>query len=141
MDILDIVKIWVFSFNWTILVNFYIFTNLIFLYIFKIIVKLIMTSSWFDFGLTSKTLNLSLLQFNERFGSKNLAISMTNIFLVDFLCIYFMHPKKKKKKNQHTLCTSHERQDYIGWVKRKKNNLFMLSIRISGHLSIFAIQK
>ena len=102
MDILDIVKIWVFSFNWTILVNFYIFTNLIFLYIFKIIVKLIMTSSWFDFGLTSKTLNLSLLQFNERFGSKNLAISMTNIFLVDFLCIYFMHPKKKKKPTTTT---------------------------------------
>ena len=49
MDILDIVKIWIYSFNWTILVNFSIFfTNLIFLYIFKISIKLIMTLSWFD---------------------------------------------------------------------------------------------
>ena len=31
-----------------------------------------MTSSRFDPGLTSKILNLSLLWFNERFGSKNL---------------------------------------------------------------------
>ena len=31
-----------------------------------------MTSSWFDLGSTSKTLNLSLLWFNEWFGSENL---------------------------------------------------------------------
>ena len=44
-----------------------------FLYIFKIIIKLIMMSSWFDLGSTSKTLNLFLLWFNEWFGSENLA--------------------------------------------------------------------
>ena len=43
-----------------------------FLYIFKIIIKLIMTSSRFNFGSTSKTLSLSLLLFNERSGSENL---------------------------------------------------------------------
>ena len=31
-----------------------------------------MMSSRFDFSSTSKTLNLSFLRFNERFGSKNL---------------------------------------------------------------------
>ena len=31
-----------------------------------------MMSSWFDLGSTSKTLNLSLLWFNEWFGSGNL---------------------------------------------------------------------
>ena len=30
-----------------------------------------MTSSWFDLGSTSKTLNFSLLRFNERSGSEN----------------------------------------------------------------------
>ena len=30
-----------------------------------------MTSSWFDPGSTSKTLNLSLLRFNERSGFQN----------------------------------------------------------------------
>ena len=44
-----------------------------FLYIFKIIIKLIMTSSWFDPGSTSKTLNLFFLRFNEQSGSENLA--------------------------------------------------------------------
>ena len=43
-----------------------------FLYIFKIIIKLIMTSSRFDLGPTSKPLNLSLLRFNERSRSENL---------------------------------------------------------------------
>ena len=37
-----------------------------------------MTSSRFDPGSTSKTLNLSLLRFNERSGSENLA----NILIV-----------------------------------------------------------
>ena len=32
-----------------------------------------MTSSRFDLSLTSKTLNLSLLRFNERSGSENFA--------------------------------------------------------------------
>ena len=31
-----------------------------------------MTTSWFDLGSTSKTLNLSLFRFNERSGSENL---------------------------------------------------------------------
>ena len=35
-----------------------------------------MTSSRFDLGSTSKTLNLSLLRFNERSGSENLACYM-----------------------------------------------------------------
>ena len=48
-----------------------------FLYIFKIIIKLIMTSSRFNFGLTSKILNLSLLRFNERSGSENLTYIST----------------------------------------------------------------
>ena len=64
-------EIWIFNFNSTILVNFSIFINLIFLYIFKLIIKLIMPLSWFDLGLTLKTLNLSLLRFNERFGFQN----------------------------------------------------------------------
>ena len=42
-----------------------------FLYIFKIIIKLIMTSSRFDLSSTSQTLNLSFLLFNERSGSEN----------------------------------------------------------------------
>ena len=37
----------------TILSNFYIFTNLMYLFIFKIIIKLIMISSQFDLGSTS----------------------------------------------------------------------------------------
>ena len=37
----------------TILSNFYIFTNLMYLFIFKIIIKLIMTSSRFDLDSTS----------------------------------------------------------------------------------------
>ena len=44
-----------------------------FLYIFKIIIKLIMTSSRFDPDSTSKTLNLFFLRFNEQSGSENLA--------------------------------------------------------------------
>ena len=32
-----------------------------------------MTSSWFDPGSTSKTLNLFFLRFNEQSGSENLA--------------------------------------------------------------------
>ena len=47
-------EIWIFNFNSTILVNFSIFINLIFLYIFKLIIKLIMPLSWFDLGSTLK---------------------------------------------------------------------------------------
>ena len=57
----------------TILVNFSIFTNLMYLFIFKIIIKLIMTSSRFDPSLTLKVLNLSLLRFNKRSGFQNSA--------------------------------------------------------------------
>ena len=40
-----------------------------------------MTSSRFDLGSTSKTLNLSLLRFNERSGSENLGLDETlNVF-------------------------------------------------------------
>jgi len=35
-----------------------------------------MTSSRFDFGSTSKTLNLSFLQFNERSESENLELKL-----------------------------------------------------------------
>ena len=59
-----------------------------FLYIFKIIIKLIMTSSRFDLGSTSKTLNLSLLRFNEWSGSKN----------HDGMIV----AKKKKKEKENT---------------------------------------
>ena len=48
-----------------------------------------MTSSRFDLGSTLKTLNLSLLRFNERFGSENLGpqtseltTTITNLELV-----------------------------------------------------------
>ena len=44
-----------------------------FLYIFKKNIKLIITSSLFDPGSTSKTLNLFFLRFNEQSGSENLA--------------------------------------------------------------------
>ena len=51
MDILDIIKISIYSFNCTILVNFfYFFFSLILLYIFKTVIKVIMTSSSFDSG-------------------------------------------------------------------------------------------
>ena len=46
-----------------------------FLYIFKIIIKLIITSSRFDPSSTSKPLNLSLLRFNEQSGSENLGFT------------------------------------------------------------------
>ena len=42
-----------------------------------------MTSSWFDPGSTSKTLNLSLLRFSERSGSENLEIYI-NLMYVQF---------------------------------------------------------
>ena len=46
MDILDITKIQIYCFNCTILVNFFLFfISLIFLYIFKTVIKVIMTSS------------------------------------------------------------------------------------------------
>ena len=38
--------------------NFSIFTNLMYLFIFKIIIKLIMTSSQFNLSSTLKTLNI-----------------------------------------------------------------------------------
>ena len=67
--------------NQAILVNFSIFfINLMFLYIFKIIIKLIMTSSRFGLGLTSKPLNLSFLWFNERSGSENLTQNKCFLF-------------------------------------------------------------
>ena len=40
-----------------------------------------MTSSRFDLGSTSKTLNLSLLRFNERSGSENLVCEEGKIIL------------------------------------------------------------
>ena len=46
-------------------------SNLIYLFIYQMIIKLIMASSRFDLNLTLKTLNLSLFQFIERFGSAN----------------------------------------------------------------------
>ena len=48
MDILHIIKIQIYSFNCPILVNFFI--SLIFLYIVKPVIKVIMTSSLFDSG-------------------------------------------------------------------------------------------
>ena len=44
--------------NTLILANFSIFTNLMYLFLFKIIIKLIITSSWFNLNSTLKTLNL-----------------------------------------------------------------------------------
>ena len=38
-----------------------------------------MTSSWFDPGSTSKTLNLSLLRLNERYGSENLDFRLSEV--------------------------------------------------------------
>ena len=83
--------IWIAQHNWNIgeceqhfhslneldyIVNFSIFfINLMFLYIFKIIIKLIITSSRFDPSSTSKPLNLSLLRFNEQSGSENLGFT------------------------------------------------------------------
>ena len=55
----------------TILVNFSIFTNLMYLFIFKIIIKLIITSSRFDLSLTLKILNLSLLWLSEQSRFQN----------------------------------------------------------------------
>ena len=54
-----------------ILVKFSIISNLIYLFIYQMIIKLIMASSRFDLNLTLKTLNLSLFRFIERFGSAN----------------------------------------------------------------------
>ena len=54
-----------------ILVKFYIISNLIYLFIYQIIIKLIMTSSQFDLDSTLKTLNLSLFWFIERSGFEN----------------------------------------------------------------------
>ena len=73
-------KYWRLVITWRLIFLFFI--NLMFLYIFKIIIKLIMMSSRFDPGSTSirpqfdlgsisKTLNLSLLRFNERSGFEN----------------------------------------------------------------------
>ena len=44
-----------------------------------------MTLSRFNLGSTSKTLNLSLLRFNERFGSENLALMFFSYLLWDNL--------------------------------------------------------
>ena len=55
----------------TILVNFSFFTNLMYLFIFKIIIKLIITSSRFDLSLTLKILKLSLLWLSERSRFQN----------------------------------------------------------------------
>ena len=61
------------------LCDFSIFTNLIYLFIFKIIIKLIMTLSRFDHGPISKTLNLSLLRFIERSGFQNYGLHLTSL--------------------------------------------------------------
>ena len=61
-----------------------------------------MTSSRFDPGLTSKILNLSLLWFNERFGSKNLDNETQKKYLskiYDSLLNGPYHGQIKKKKN------------------------------------------
>ena len=75
-----------------------------FLYIFKIIIKLIMMSSRFDPGSTSKTLNLFLLRFNEWSGSENLEkqnfSEKQNLWEktlpVSFLFIHFVSKREKE---------------------------------------------
>ena len=75
----------IFIFICTILKKYSFCNNFIYLFIFKIIIKLIMTSSQFDLGLTLKTLNLYLLRFNERFGFENLGLNMALNSLSPFL--------------------------------------------------------
>ena len=41
-----------------------------------------MMSSWFDLGSTLKTLNLSILRFNDRSGSENLGFELSILLLV-----------------------------------------------------------
>ena len=54
-----------------ILVKFSIFTNLTYIFIFKIIIILIMTLSQFSFDPTLKILNISFLRFFEWSESEN----------------------------------------------------------------------
>ena len=67
-----------------------------------------MTSSRFDLGSTSKTLNLSLLRFNERSGSENLACGVwedkdygsslqkrvSHAYNLDYVTVEFLSYKK-----------------------------------------------
>ena len=50
-----------------------------------------MTSSRFDLGSTSKTLNLSLLRFNERYGFQNHECILRDPFLVRIPLIRVSH--------------------------------------------------
>ena len=63
-----------------------------------------MVRSRFDLGSTSKTLNLSLLRFNERSGFENLV----DYYYISCAHLHSLQPKKKKNDIPH-LFVSEER--------------------------------
>ena len=110
-------EIYLSIFNWTILINFSICTNLIYLFIFSINYDVIMVQLWFDLGLISKIL---ILPFYSLLSSSGLKITIRWILLRNLLT------KKKEKKKE-----KEKRKDckiffFFFWLK--KHNIFIVFV-------------
>ena len=107
-------EIYLSIFNWTILINFSICTNLIYLFIFLINYDVIMVQLWFDLGLISKIL---ILPFYSLLSGSGLKITVRWILLRNLLTKKKIKKKKWKKKGL---------QDFFFWVK--KHNIFIVFV-------------